>query len=58
MLDRNPGSINEMQYQETYASLYRTENNLQNSLSGLLENYSLSDQNIGDPEDIYYQLSS
>ncbi len=47
-------SINEKETQETYAHASRVNDDIQQTLSALIDNFSLSSVPIGDREDIYW----
>jgi hypothetical protein len=53
MFTRNDLTVADMQFQETYASKTRTNDTIRQNLAAVMEDFSLSDEIIGNPEDTY-----
>lgn len=51
MFAREPVSMIEMNFQETYASMTRTDDTIRKDLAALMEDFSLSNENIDHAED-------
>ena len=51
MFAREPASMIETCFQETYASLTRTDDTIRKNLAALMDDFSLSNEFIDDAED-------